>query len=55
MVDKLPERVQAQLERLIKEELPVDRIAFMTKLSRRVVEAEIERLNATRQPAGAGR
>lgn len=54
-MSKLPERIRQELEKLIKDELPPKQIAFMMKLSPRVVEAEIKRLDETRQQAGAGR
>lgn len=50
----LPARVQAQLDRLIRRGLPADQIAFMTRLGRPVVEAQIKRLGQEgRQSRGA--
>ena len=48
-MNKLPEHVEAQLHRLIEEELSVEQIAFMMRLDREIVESEIERLNTTKR------
>ena len=50
---KLPEHVETQLHRLIEEGLPVDKIAFMMRLSRDTVESAIERLNTTNKESSA--
>ena len=47
---KLPEHIMAQLRHLIAEGLPADKIAFMMRLSREVVDAEIERAQSITQP-----
>ncbi len=52
MTAKLPEHIEEQLHRLIAEGLPVDEIAFMMRLDKRVVE---EAINTTRQPVAAKR
>ena len=40
-MNKLPDHIQAQLRRLIAEGLPAEQIAFMMRLSREIVDAEI--------------
>jgi hypothetical protein len=45
----LPKHILAQLHRLIAEGVPADEIAFMMRLSREVVDAEIERFNTTKR------
>ncbi len=52
-MNKLPEHVVAQLHRLIEEGLPADQIAFMMRLSREMVESEIERFNTTKKEPSA--
>lgn len=48
-MNDLPPHIAAQLHRLIEEGLPADEIAFMMRLSREFVEAEISRINTTRK------
>jgi len=49
-MNKLPEHIEEQLNQLIDEGMPVDKIAFMMRLSREVVESAIKErhLNTTR-------
>jgi len=41
----LPEHIQEELHRLIREGLPAEQIAFMMRLSRETVESEMSRIN----------
>ena len=53
---KLPEHIEAQLNRLIDEGMPAEKIAFVMRLSKKVVEAAIaERHNNTTRPAAVSR
>lgn len=54
-MNKLPDHIQAQLRRLIAEGLPVEQIAFMMRLSRETVEAEIRQGTDTVQSKEATR
>lgn len=56
-MSKLPEHIQAQLDRLIDEKLPADEIAFMMRLSESTVEEAIRarELNTTHVPVGGSR
>jgi hypothetical protein len=55
MKREFPEHVLAELHRLIAEEMPAEKIAFLMRLNRKVVDAEIERFNTTGKPATATR
>jgi hypothetical protein len=50
-MNTLPKHILAELHRLIGEGLPAEQIAFMMRLSREVVDAEIERFNTTKKKA----
>ena len=48
-MSELPKHIEAQFRHLIGQGLPVDKIAFMTGLSKERVEEEIRHLNTTKE------